>query len=333
VAQASRLCRAKPGRSFHLRAIRLQPNGAVLDPSAPEPLACPSDAVIRTRRAATFGPLASGPAGTIPGRDFVGVIDRLHESSDAADRRRLIGQRVVGAPDVACTRCDLCRAGLSAHCRERRTLGEAGLPGCLAERFALPVRNLVIVPDSVDDDAAAFASLLACAIHAAHAVRLEASGFVTILGDSALALLCAQVVAARTPSVRLLGMSPEKFTVCEKWGIKHRHVDEAGRRRDQAAVIDCTGTATGFAVATQTVRPRGTIVLPAQSPAPELDPRPIAESELVVIGARGGPLRDAVAMLAKGAVDVLSLVGRRARLENAAPALRASDGPALLVEF
>lgn len=281
-----------------------------------------------------FGPPGDGPAGRIPGRDAVGVIDRLHESAEAAERRRLIGQRVVGAADIACSRCDLCRSGLAAHCRERRTLGEGGVAGCLATRYTLPVRNLVAVPDGVDDHRAAFAPVLACAIHAAQSVRLEAGAFVTVLGDSALALLCAQVLAVRTPMVRLLGMRPQRFALCEKWGIKHRHADEAGRRRDQSAVIDCSGTPDGFRLASCIVRPRGTIVLPDRAVGPLcVEAGPIREAELVVVGARGGPLRDAVALLAAGTVDVLSLIGRRVRLEGVPAAFGSVDGPAVLVEF
>ncbi len=305
-------------------------HGPVLDPAAPDPVAGPGGAIVRPRRAAVFHPLPD-ELGAIPGSDFAGVIDRLHESADAAERRRLVSQRVVGLADIACTRCDLCRGGLSVHCRERRTLGTAAAAGCLAERFEIPVRNLVTIPDSLGDDEAVFAPTLAAAIHAAQSVRLEGGAFVTVLGDSVLALLCAQVLAARTPAVRLLGQHAERFTLCEKWGIKHRHESEAGRRADQTAVIDCTGTAAGFALAMRLVRPRGMIVL-AERGGAGVDLRAVTDAELVLIGARSGPLRDAVAMLSRGAVDVLSLVTRRARLDQAPAALHGESGLSLLIE-
>jgi threonine dehydrogenase-like Zn-dependent dehydrogenase len=295
-----------------------------------EPAPGPGEAMVRTRRVAVWRP-ARADLGAIPGRDFVGVIDRLHDSADAGERRRLIGRRVVGLADIACTRCDLCRGGLSAHCRDRRTLGEAGAPGCLAERFAIPVRNLAVVPESVPDDRAVFALALAEAVHAAQQVRLEGGAFVTVVGDGVPALLCAQVLAARTPAVRVLGGDAERLALCEKWGVKHRHQSEAGRRRDQSAVVECTGAAAGFALATGLVRPRGTIVLAGGGP-PGADLTPVADSEVVVVGARSGPLRDALALLAGGSVDVLSLVGRRLKFEQA-PSLRADGGLAQLVEF
>jgi threonine dehydrogenase-like Zn-dependent dehydrogenase len=312
-----------------LRAVQLTAQGPVLDGHVPEPAPGPGAAVVRVRCAAVFVP-PPGIPGTTPGRDFVGVIDRLHESAEPGDRRRLIGQRIVGLADIACTRCDLCRSGLSVHCREARTLGDQATPGCLAERLALPVRNLIAVPDALADDAAVFAPTLALAIHAAQAVRIEGGAFVTVLGDSALALLCAQVLRTRTPAVRLLGRRPERFTLCERWGVRHRHEAEAGRRRDQSAVIDCTGE--GLALAMQIVRPRGMIVVP-EGHGPPIEPRAIVESELVVIGVRAGPLRDAIAMLASGAVDTLPLVSRRGRLDQAPAMLRAADGLAQIVDF
>jgi len=333
-----------------MRAIRFDGQGVSLDARAPEPSPEPGEAIIRPVRMGIGSAdlararLAGTPAITL-GHEFVGIVERVHGDGSGAERKRWEKKRVVGSINVVCGACDLCRAGLSSHCRRRAVLGLRGRDGCFAERFALPVRNLTEVPAGVDDDAACLAQSVAAALHAAHLVRLEGKPYVTILGDGAVGLIAAQVMARRNASVRLLGMHARNYTLCEKWGIKHRHVDEPGRRQDQDVVFDCTGDGSGLALAMRLVRPKGVIVtrstpLPCRLDAggsgsaasgsrvggvplvPEL--ASIALDELTVLGARCGSVADAVTALARGEIDTAALITRRAKLQDGVGALRAA---------
>ncbi|MBX3376106.1 MAG: alcohol dehydrogenase catalytic domain-containing protein [Phycisphaeraceae bacterium] len=265
------------------------------------------------------------------GHRFVGVVEDLGEGADKEQRKRWVGKRVVGSINIVCSRCDLCRAGLGAHCRARRVLGVNGWDGCFAERFKLPLRNLCEVPREVDDDRAVFAEPLAGAVHTGQVVRVEGKTYVTVLGDGIDALLCAQVLARMNASVRLLGVRPERFGLCEKWGVKHRHAAEVGRRQDQDVVVDCTGTAAGLGLALGLVRPRGKVVMRSEMrPSGSeggwvwgegVDLGMVASGEVEVVGARCGSIADAVGVLARGEVDVLSLIARRGRLSDGASGL------------
>jgi alcohol dehydrogenase len=142
------------------------------------------------------------------------------------------------------------------------------------------------------------------------------------------ALLAGQVMVRLNASVRVLGTAPDKYGLCEKWGIKHRHLCEVGRRADQDIVVDCAGSPGSLALAMQLVRPRGKIVLCAPPPAgahPSL--APVVEHELEIIGARAGSIPDALAALARADVDVLPLITRRARLGDGPAALLAAAAP------
>ncbi len=318
-----------------MRALRFDGQSLVLDARAEAPTAGPGEAVIRPSKVAISSADAEavrrrGGAPVVPGTEFVGVVERLHEGASDEDRRRLEGQRVVGSPIIACGTCDLCRAGLSSHCRTRRTPGRPGWDGCLAERFRLPVRNLHVVPQGLDDDRAAFAWTAACALHAAQAVRVEGRQYVTVLGDTVEGLLTAQVIARLNGAVRVLGANPDRLALCEKWsgGIKHRPWDEAGRRQDQDAVFECTGTPAGVATALMLVRPRGTIVLARAPGTSEL--AAVVENEVRLVGSRAGPIAEALSILARAEVDVVSLIGRRFRLADAAAALAAATDPGSL---
>lgn len=334
-----------------MRAVRFDGQKPLLLSDAREPVPAPGEALVRPRRVgvcSTDTEIIRG--GTrfvgVLGHEFAGVVAEINLPKDAppglAAKAKLKGQRVVADINVVCGKCDLCRAGLRTHCRNRSVLGCAGRDGCFADAFVIPLANLHLIPPGVDDDQAVFAEPLAAAAHVTQMLRAERAAYVTVLGDGVVGLLCAQVLAKHNPAVRLLGKHAEKYGLCERWGIKHRHIDEVGRRMDQDVVIDCTGSASGLALAMQLVRPRGKIILkstisplPIQPGAPlpgsdhpawkdPVNLAPIVINEIDLVGSRCGPLDQALALLERGDVHVLPLITKRAPFADALAALEAA---------
>lgn len=264
------------------------------------------------------------------GHEFVGVVEEFNPATPAQQElvKRLKGKRVVGSINAVCGECDMCRNGLSNHCRDRTVLGIAGRDGCFADRFCLPIVNLVAVPEGVDDDHAVFAEPLAAAMHAAHQLHFEGKPYITVLGDGRLGLLCVQVMSQLNASVRLIGKHEKKIAMCEKWGIKHRLLRDIGRRADQDVVVDCTGSPDGLRTAMQLVRPRGTILLKSTF-APRVDDpvdlSPLVVNEIELIGSRCGSISGAVRALEQRRVDVASLITSRFAFENGAKAIEAAS--------
>lgn len=344
-----------------MRALRFDGTNFRLDASRPEPVPAPGEALVRpTLVALGRGDLNTGGAGRAAspaavGGEFVGVVESVnipeavagHASgvvggagpllSAAVERaRRLRGKRVVGSPVVPCMMCELCRSGLGGHCRARVVLGRGGREGCVAERLAIPAGNLHAVPDSVPDERAIFAVALATAAHAAQLFRAEGKPYITVLGDGLLALLCVQVMAKLNAKVRLLGWRAERFTLCERWAIKHRHADEVGRRNDQDVVIDASETTAGLTLALALVRPRGKVVVMNEglssgaAPGIALEAAGLGQivtDEIELLGCRCGSIGEALAMLARGDVQTDALVTRRGKLDDA-PAMLNAPAPA-----
>lgn len=344
-----------------MRALRVDSNHELhLTDKAPDPGVMPGEALIRVSRVllthadAGAAGLASLPPSVPPfvgtvGHLFCGTVKKIDFPADAPEtvlqKKNLVGKRVVAAPSIACAHCEMCRVGLAAHCRTRTVAGMYARDGACAEFISWPISQLVAVPDGLSDEKAVFAHPLACALHAAHMLRAENKAFVTVLGDSLGALLTAQALARVNKAVRLLSTKPDRARLCERWGIRHRPVTEAGRRQDQDAVVDCTGTAAGMRLALQFVRPRGTILL--QSPLglfPHPPGRAMSEStgvgyaqpvdltmavanEIQIHGCREGPLPDAITMLQEGAIDVSAILPDKVRLEHASAALQALKDP------
>ena len=325
-----------------MRAVRYDGHSVVLDRESPEPGVGAGEALVRVRLAAIDPIDLAVVAGDLAfrgviGRKFVGEVVRVSGERGA----ELVGRRVVASPEIVDAASEMARRGLGAHDPERRVIGARGRDGALGELIALPVTNLVAVPDSVPDEAAVFALPVARALHAARMVRLDGKAFVTVLGDSVDALVSAQVMTRQNASVRVLGTSEAALRLCERWGVRHRHADEAGRRHDQDVVIDCECTPDSVAMALAMVRPRGTVILkPDVAPvpggcAPTLVGVNLSAAllhEVALVAAHGGSVREAVAMLADHPIDTGALLGRRWRLDDAVGALRsAGEAGALTV--
>lgn len=273
-------------------------------------------------RAAAYG--AAGFQG-VPGHAFAGVVEAVGPEVDAS----WANARVVPAPMAWCGACDRCRGGLREHCLERSVLGLERRDGGLATHAIVPAASLVRVPDDMDAAVAVFAAPLGSALSARRQIPTVSRGFVTVLGDGTMGMLMAQVLAPVNDSVRLIGRSSEKLGLCERWGIKHRHVDDIGRRADQDVVIECTGREEGLEVAALLCRPRGTIVLksivpPTRQLAPGVRLDPVVLGERTLLGSFLGPVDEAMRLLAGGAIDVLPLIEQRIRLDAA---VRLLSGP------
>jgi len=172
---------------------------------------------------------------------------------------------------------------------------------------------------------------LAAALQVVRQLVIEGRPNVTVLGDGRLGLLCAQVLAKLNATVRCVGKHESKLGLCEKWGIRHRLLPDVGLRQDQDIVIDCTGSASGLKTAMAMLRPRGTLVLKTTVAPGQvdngLDLSPIVINELNVIGSRCGPFAQAMDMLSREAVDVVSLITRRMKLADAVAAMEQARKP------
>lgn len=286
-----------------------------------DPVAKPGEAiVVPTRLALDEADLRAscdGFAGIL-GHEFVGIVSHVNLPDDHPLARRLANARVVGDAHIPCGSCELCKAGLSLHCPNATMLGLKERDGCFAERFAIPAANLVPLEDALDDDRAIFSYALGRVLHASHMLKLEGKNYVTVLGDNVLALLAAQVMASQNASVRLLGTRLDNLEQCTKWSVKHRLWHEVGQRHDQDIVFDCTGSPEALELALGLVRPRGSIVLVHSTKrASAIAVDAIVDHELQVFGSRGSAIGHAVAMLHAHQVDVLSLIERRLRFDDA----------------
>jgi threonine dehydrogenase-like Zn-dependent dehydrogenase len=268
----------------------------------------------------------AGFEGTI-GHEFVGVVEI---ASDAPD---LLGKRVVGEINAGCGTCEKCIAGDPRHCPERTVLGIVGRDGAHAEYLNLPSRNLLMVPDNVTDEQAVFAEPLAAAFGITERVDLLRETTVAVIGDGKLGLLCAMSLGLKSNRVSLIGKHPSKLAIGEGSGVEGILLEKLTPSMSQRfdVVVEASGSESGFAVALDLVRPRGTIVLKSTfQGAPKWAGSRVVVDEITIVGSRCGRFAPALDLLKAGALSVESLIDEEVPLSRGIEAMRRAGANGVL---
>jgi threonine dehydrogenase-like Zn-dependent dehydrogenase len=259
-----------------------------------------------------------------PGHEFVGVVER------APGHEAWVGKRVVAEINAACRECATCRAGRPTHCPARTVLGILGRNGSHAERLAIPVANLHEVPAGLSDERALFTEPLAAALEVREQVRIGPGDRVVVVGSGKLGNLVAQSLALTGCDLLVVGRNPETLRLVAERGLRTATADLVPAATADI-VVECTGNPEGFAIARHAVRPRGTIVLKSTYHGGlKLDVAMVVVDEVTLVGSRCGPFAKALALLARGEVDVDSLLAARYPLTEAPRAYEHAAQPGML---
>jgi 2-desacetyl-2-hydroxyethyl bacteriochlorophyllide A dehydrogenase len=112
-----------------------------------------------------------------------------------------LGMQVVIRPDLVCGSCEACLAGGVNHCSKRQLIG-VHVQGAMAECVALPVENLLPLPERVSYKHGTLVEPLAVGLHAVLRADQIAGGSVLIAGSGPIGLLT--LVAARELGARVV---------------------------------------------------------------------------------------------------------------------------------
>jgi threonine dehydrogenase-like Zn-dependent dehydrogenase len=260
---------------------------------------------------------------------FRGVLG--HEFVGVAQSGPYAGRRVVGEINCACWRCETCRRGLPTHCPNRTVLGILDHDGAFADSIAVPQQNLHPVPDALPDDVAVFTEPVAAAFQVPAQVPIARDDRIMVLGDGRLGNLCAQVLAAVSDRVLVVGKHQSKLALLKSMGIETATLSDALPERSADVVVDCTGSETGLPAALRLVRPRGTIVLKTTVAGVQtLAWAPFVIDEVTLVGSRCGPFDRALQALEEGRVRVEPLISERFDLSDGLRALERAQAKGVL---
>jgi threonine dehydrogenase-like Zn-dependent dehydrogenase len=153
---------------------------------------------------------------------------------------------------------------------------------------------------------------------------------VVVLGDGKLGLLVAQVLATTGCNLLTLGKHASKLQILETRGIRTALITEAPAITADV-VVECTGQASGFALACQFLRPRGTLVLKSTYAGDtRLDLSSLVVDEITLVGSRCGPFAKALDALLTARVRVSDLIEARYPLSRGLRAFAHAKRPGAL---
>lgn len=283
----------------------------------------------------------------ILGHEIVGEVIRSGE----AESPLAVGTRVAINPGTVPTECKFTREGLINHALDMRFYGSAmrfpHVQGGFRERLVCERSQLVVLPDHLSFEKAAFAEPLAVCLHAARQAGDLLNRRVLVSGAGpigALTTLVARLAGAREIVVTDILDAPLETAV--KVGAT-RTINVATSPEALApyanekgtfdVIFECSGSQAGLAAALNVARPRATLVQVGMGNDVEVPLATLVAKELQLKGTFRfiEEFEAAVATLAREDVDVAPLLSQTFPIEQAVEAFElASDkGRAMKVQI
>ena len=308
----------------------------------------PNEAIIRVRLSGVCGTdiaLFDGdydvPLPLVLGHEFVGEVVEVGSESG----EDWIGKRVTAEINNTCRAyrrevfCPACGRGLSNHCVKRTVVGIINYDGAYAQLLRVPIANLHVLPTEISWEEGVFIEPLAAAIQTLELTPISASNKVVVLGVGRLGLLICAVAAMRNAQVCAVSRTQAKLDRALAWGaveaintktaVCHDWIEavrqwSGGLGAD--VVVDATGNPDGFRLASEIVRPRGTIALKTTCglPATGIDVTKLVVDEVQIHTSRCGPFSKAIGLLSRGHLPVESLISEIFPLERVTEAIESA---------
>ena len=208
---------------------------------------------------------------TIPGHEFSGKVVEAYDEQGAS----WIGKRVGVFPLIPCKECACCLDEKYEMCSNYNYLGSR-CDGGFAEYVAVPVWNLIELPENVSYQEAAMLEPAAVALHAVRRLNLDGVSSVAILGLGTIGIIIAQwlrifgvkTVIATGHNAKhgdiMKQVTSDEFiyidTVDENVFADKEILKQTGGCGVDA-VLDCVATSISLAEALSCVKPGGQIVV------------------------------------------------------------------------
>lgn len=268
----------------------------------------------------------------ILGHEFVGVVESVN-----GEDKSLVGKRVVGEINNGCEACEMCHKGLQRHCSNRQTLGIWQKDGCFAEYLSWPIKDLLEVPENVTNEQAVFVEPLAAGLEILEQLHIQPIEKVVILGDGKLGLTTALALNASNIDVLLVGKHQNKLDIAKKQGVQTKLLSDLEIKKEWDFVVEATGSISGFEMALNLTKPRGTLVLKSTVAASkEFNLAPIVIDEIRVQGSRCGRFAPALRLLDSKKVNFAPLISGIYNVDKAIEAFeknKEKDTLKVLIKF
>jgi len=201
------------------------------------------------------------------GHEFSGIVEKVGRNVENVK----VGDRVVAANSAPCGECFYCKREEYNLCENLDLLN-----GAYAQYITVPARivekNMLILPDDLSFDKAAFCEPLANVVHGVERTGIKPGDTVGIIGIGPIGLMFARLAKLKGAKVIVAGRNPLKLKMAEEFAHADEIVDltkypnpemifrdfsEEGRGIDVA--VECVGLPEIWERIFSFVRPGGTV--------------------------------------------------------------------------
>ncbi len=201
------------------------------------------------------------------GHEFSGIVEKV----GAGVENVKVGDRVVAANSAPCGECFYCKKGEYNLCENLDLLN-----GAYAQYITVPARivkkNMLILPDDLSFERAAFCEPLANVVHGAYRTGIKEGDSVGIIGIGPIGLMFARIAKLMGARVIVAGRNPMKLKAAEEFAHADEIVDLkkyqnpvkifkefSDEKKGLDIAIECVGLPEIWEQIFECVRPGGTV--------------------------------------------------------------------------
>ena len=193
---------------------------------------------------------------TIPGHEFSGKVVRVGNSKD----NNLLGQKVGVFPLIPCRKCDACSQKHYEMCENYDYVGSRR-DGGFAEYVAVPVWNLIVIPDNISYKVAAMLEPISVALHAMKLANIPHGCTVGIIGTGMIGICAGQwAYKLGASKVEVIGRNKSKKTLVENCGLDYIMPQDNEESLQYDVVLEAVGTPNAIEQSILITKPGGRIV-------------------------------------------------------------------------
>lgn len=319
-----------------MRALRLlEWGGTPVLGEHPDPVAGPDEVLIQVQACGIGltvlncirGDLGAEPGHLprVPGHEVVGTV----VDCGAGVSRSRLGELVTAYFYLHCDRCGPCVRGAQSRCANLSGYLGVDRDGGYAELVALPSRNAVALPDSLDPvEATVVPDAVATPVHVAHRAGIQPGQRVVVVAAGGgvgahmvqvARLYGGRVIALEANEDKLRYLESELgFDVMDSSDFSGVRLPQAWHHKADV-VVDLLGSATSLRWSLDALDTGGRLVVVTTFRGVDtiLSSRELVLGEKAMIGSRycgKGELLQAGALLARG--DIQAVIGRRVTLDG-----------------
>jgi len=261
----------------------------------------------------------------VPGHEYSGEIVELGKNI----KNLKVGQRVVSDPNESCGKCYWCRIHQPCFCNDLAAYGVLR-DGGFAEYCTASEKGIYPIPESLDDESAAFAEPVSCVVHAMDRVNYQSGETVAIIGGGPMGQIHLQfALQSGARKVILIETEETRREMAKKFGAHVVINPKDGNLKEQVlaeteglgpdAVVEVVGRSDTIELAVELAKRGGKVLIFGFAPEGQkasFIPFNVLSRELTILGSWVNPYSysRALDILAAGKVNVKPLISNRLNL-------------------